>query len=621
MKQVKGLKGLYVLIGVSLLALVYTLVVGNRPFLGLDLQGGVSVVLKSKEQVDDDALEQAKRIIDSRINALGVAEPEITRQGDNVLVQIAGVKDKDRALELVGQTAEMRFRPVLAMGGPPGADQQNPGQQGQDGQTTDATAPGGSTGDTVTVDQGSGASGAGQADTVDEQGLRRGAWQIGESAQGVVGEDPTGSPTPGGSESPSSTVVVQGGDGSASVEVSGGDSGVTVAPGDVTQQPTATAGQGSPLPDDVCTAGVPPEMDQPDQQVILPQCNLKTREFEAVYALGPTALSGTALETARASLDQTGQWVVNPVFKPGSDGIDQFNKVAAECYSKAQTCPTGQLAIVLDGNVISAPAIQVASFQRDQIQISGSFNERTAKDLATALKYGALPVAFEVQQAQVVSATLGHDALQAGLVAGLVGLIAVAIYMIAWYRLLGALSVLKLFIEGALLWSVISFLGTHAGLALTLAGVTGIIVSIGMSFDSNVVYYEHIKEDIRAGRSVRSASDKAFDSSFSTIVKADMASLIGAAVLWYLSIGPVRGFAFYLGLSTLLDLITSYLYMRPVVALATRGDRAQAHPRWFGLPPNPEADDRHGPVGQGQVLQGSKGKKETVSPGAGEDGQ
>ena len=335
------------------------------------------------------------------------------------------------------------------------------------------------------------------------------------------------------------------------------------------------------LPQGVCQSGLSTDQINKDGQAILPQC--KSGNLVASYAVGPTALTGSALDTARATLGDNG-WVVSPVFKDGADGIGAFNGVAATCYAKAATCPTGQLAIVLDGRVLSAPVIQQASFSADRVEISGSFTEREAKDLATALKYGALPVEFEMQQAQIVSATLGRDALHAGLVAGLVGIILVAIYMIAFYRVLGVLAVLKLFIEGALLWSIISWLGTNNGLALTLAGITGIIVSIGVSLDSNVVYYEHLKEDIVHGRSLRSATDHSFVSAFSTIVKADVASLIGAALLWWLTVGPVRGFAFYLGLSTALDLLTSWAYMRPVVRLATRSKLA-GRASLLGLPP------------------------------------
>jgi len=185
---------------------------------------------------------------------------------------------------------------------------------------------------------------------------------------------------------------------------------------------------------------------------------------------------------------------------------------------------------------------------------------------------------------------LGRDALRAGLWAGLVGFILVTIYMVVFYRLLGALAIGKLLIEMALLWAIVSWLGATQGLALTLAGVTGLIMSIGVSLDSNVVYYEHLKEDIRNGRSIRAAADKAFGASFRTILAADMASLIGAGLLWWLTIGPVRGFALFLGLSGVLDLLAAYYFMRPAVRLALHSDAATRHPKWFGLPEEATVD-------------------------------
>lgn len=490
MRRLRGYGSLVIIVLVAAAALLYTLAAGNKPLLGLDLQGGVSVVLKPVQQVDNDTIDQAITIIRQRIDAIGVAEPEITRQGSNILIQIPGVKDKERALQLVGQTAELQFRPVLA---------------------------------NVPIDP--------------------------QSATTTTTGDPAGTTTTA--------------------------AGATTT----TIDPTKTVGG---LSLDVCTTGLTAEEVNATGQAILPQC--KDGLLVGSYAVGPVSLTGSALETARANLGNTGQWVVAPTFKSGSDGIGGFNAIAGQCFTKGSTCPTGQLAIVLDGRVLSAPSINSQSFKADQIEISGSFTERTAKDLATALKYGALPVEFEQQQAQVVSATLGRDALHAGLVAGLVGLIAVAIYMMAFYRVLGLFAILKLGIEAALLWSIISWLGANNGLALTLAGITGIIVSIGVSLDSNVVYYEHLKEDINHGRSIRSSTDKSFVSAFSTIVKADVASLIGAALLWWLTVGPVRGFAFYLGLSTALDLLTSWAYMRPAVKLATRSKALLSRPWLLGLP-------------------------------------
>jgi preprotein translocase subunit SecD len=551
-RRLHGYRSLVVIVVVAIGALVYTFAVGNKPLLGLDLQGGVSVVLQPTGDVESDTLDEAITIIRQRVDALGVAEPEITRQGDNILIQIPGVKDKDRALALVGQTAELQFRPVLASNDPSvleqGAPDTTPGNE------PPAADPGSST-----------TTGAG------EQGLGS---VNGESAAGVA---PVPRPLGDAETAQAETTTTTTPEGTTD----------TTAPATDT---TATANTLSP---DVCTTGVPASDTNPTGTVQLPQC--EEGQLVAVYTVGPVALTGSALDTARATLLPSGEWVVNPVFKGGSDGIGLFNAAAAQCNPPSTTCPTGQLAIVLDGRVISAPVIQTSSFQADQIQVTGSFTEGDAKDLATSLKYGALPVELEQQQAQIVSATLGRDALDAGLTAGIVGMVLVALYMIAFYRLLGLLAILKLAIEGALLWSMISYLGTSNGLALTLAGITGIIVSIGVSVDSNVVYYEHLKEDVHNGRTVRSATDRAFHASFSTIVKADVASLIAAGLLWWLTVGPVRGFAFYLGLSTLLDLVASWMYMRPAVKLATRSPRLRAMPRLLGLPAEaPEPPERRG---------------------------
>jgi preprotein translocase subunit SecD len=295
-------------------------------------------------------------------------------------------------------------------------------------------------------------------------------------------------------------------------------------------------------------------------------------------------LSGAGLEGAMALLSQRGQWIVKPTFKGGAEGIDAFNRTAGECFAKAPTCPTGLFAITLDGEVISALGVQAPSFSRDDIEISGGFTEQSAKDLATVLRYGALPVELSIESVQEVSASLGRDALDAGLIAGLVGLGLVALYMIGFYRLLGVTAVVKLALELGMLWAIIAWLGTSQGLALTLAGITGIVVSIGISVDSNVVFFEAIKEDLRNGRSLRSAADRSFAPAWRTIVKADLASLIAATLLYALAVGPVRGFAFYLGLATLLDLFASWFFMRPSVSLSLRSGLAQRRPRLFSLP-------------------------------------
>lgn len=494
------------------------LAAGWGPKLGLDLEGGFAVTLQPVEEAPDDALDQAIEIIRTRVDALGVAEPEITRQGQTIVVNLPGVTDRERARELVGQTAELRFRPVLVV---------------LPGDVTGGAAP------TTTA----------VADTTT-----------------TVAPDPT---------TTTSTAEVQGQSGPATPFQ---DGSTTTAPAETTTTVPAETTTTTVVP----TGGLeltPRDEDDPTKDVVLQE--VVDGEVLFTYQLGPSEATGEIVSTARAQLSPQGEWTVG--LEVTSAGIDAFNSVASRCFSRDVTCPTGQLAIVLDSQVVSAPTIQQASFERDGIQISGSFTERDAKDLALVLRYGSLPVALETQQTQEVSATLGNDSLNAALVAGFVGLLLVFAYMVLYYRLLGLVAMGSLAVSGALLWTVVAWLGETRGLALTLAGITGIIVSIGIAVDSNVVFYEHLKEDVSRGRTVRTAVKGSFDHAFGTIVKADVASLIGAGVLYLLTVGSVRGFAFFLGLSTVLDLVASYLFMRPVVVWMARSPKVLESPGRLGL--------------------------------------
>ncbi len=459
---------LIAIIVVAVGGVVYTLVAGNEPLLGLDLQGGASVVLEPTGSPEPEELEVAVEIIRNRVDGLGVAEPEISTQGGNILVQLPGVDEQQRALDLVGQTAELRFRPVLSV--------------------------------------------LGEADyaAVDAENPLAGLYALTE------GEAPA------------------------------------------------------------------------DAEVVFPNYD-DDRNIVARYRLGPSAVAGDSLEGAVAQFHSFIGWHVAPTFKPGAEGIDLFNAVSRRCHSRGPSCPTGQVAIELDNEVVSAPAVQAdsavfAPFGRSEITISGQFTEDEARDLALVLDYGALPVELEAQQSQIVSASLGTDALAAGVIAGLIGLALVSAYLIVYYRLMGLVAIASLALSGAMLWTIIAWLGESQGLALTLAGVTGLIVAIGVSVDSNVVYFEHLKENVRSGRTLRSAVDRAFPVAYSTIVKADFASLIAAGVLYWLTSGPVRGFALYLGLATILDLVATYFFMGPLIGLLSRGSGLYAHPGRFGIP-------------------------------------
>lgn len=537
----------------------------SSPELGLDLQGGVSVVLEPTTEPAEDTLDQAVSIIRERVDALGVVEPEITRQGDAIVVQIPGVEDRERVLELVGTTAQLRFRPVLSMA--PAASMEGDGAGGN-GQGSDNGGGDGAAGNGAGGNGEAESSGGGDAEAEDEPDAGADADE-GSADEGALrlapGENAAGFQQPQQDETqpPDET--------QAPDETRPPTEEQPVEPGAEGGEP-AEGGQ-PPAEQPVPTELTPPEEDDADATVVL-----EDQDGEFVYTLGPTLATGRVVVTANASIDQFGVWEVPLVMRSGEQGIDRFNSAAAQCNPPSQVCPTGQLAIVLDSVVQSAPTIQAPAFARDQIVISGDFSEDEAKDLALVLRYGALPVELERQTVQTVSATLGEDSLRAGVIAGLVGVVLVALYMIFYYRALGAVAILGLGIWAGLLYTVISWLGVTQGLALTLAGATGIIISVGVAVDSYVVYFERLKEDVTLGRTLRSSAERAFKRAFRTILAANIATFIGAAVLWWLTVGPVRGFAFFLGLSTILGVVVTWFYTRPAVILLSRSRRFSEAP-------------------------------------------
>jgi preprotein translocase subunit SecD len=297
---------------------------------------------------------------------------------------------------------------------------------------------------------------------------------------------------------------------------------------------------------------------------------LLTDDLGISYQVGPAEATGDVFENDAAADISSGQWAVVVSLRGGADGEDVWNALTTKCFNREATCPTGQVAIVLDGEVISAPVVQEPVFTGGTVQISGDFTEDEARDLAKILEFGAVPVEFEVASVQTVSPTLGNDSLRAAIIAGLVGVGLVLLFFFAYYRLLPVVMLLGLSLSGSLMWSVIALLSKTNGLALTLAGVAGIIVSVGVTVDSYVVFFERLKDEVQAGRSLRGSAQRSFQSAFRTILIADGASFIGAVVLWYLTVGAVRGFAFFLGLSTLIDVIVAYFYTRPAVLLLAR---------------------------------------------------
>jgi preprotein translocase subunit SecD len=252
--------------------------------------------------------------------------------------------------------------------------------------------------------------------------------------------------------------------------------------------------------------------------------------------------------------------------RKGADGDDLWNALTTQCFNRDAACPTGRIAIALDGKVISAPTVQEAVFTGGNVQITGDFSQSEARDLAKILEFGAVPVKFEVATVQTVSPTLGKDSLRAAIISGLIGVLLVIALLFVYYRMLTIVVVGGLLVSSALLWSIIALISRSNGLALTLSGVAGIIVSIGV----NVVFFERIKDELHAGRTIRSSAQRSFTLAWRTILAADIVSFLGALVLWWLTVGSVRGFAFFLGLSTLVDVIVAYFFTRPAVLLIAR---------------------------------------------------
>ncbi len=523
---------LSIVVAVAAVSLVSVLAAGWAPVLGVQLQGGVEVVLRPTDDVPDEQLDQAIEIIRNRVDALGVAEPDITRQGEQVVIQLPGVKDRQRAVDLVGQTAELRFRPVV--GAVPQSDAQAVASLAGVAETlfSEATAP-----TTTAAAAPTTAPATDEAADAEEQPPETTA--------------PTATSAAPSDSTPAATTTTAG----PATTATPTTAPATTAPVTTLPAPTTTVFDPATAPtvDDVIT---PPEQDIASSSVILP--GTLADGTPAIFLLGPAELTGEVV--AGASGDFRGQWLVDVELT--AEGADAFDAMAAQYFGQ-------QIAIVLDGVVESAPTINAVEFDGIAV-ISGSFDEAEAKDLALVLRFGALPVEFEQDDVRTVSATLGDGTLRAGVIAGIVGLVLVAIYMIFYYRLLGLVAVSSLAVSGSLLWSLIAWLGESQGLALTLAGATGIVVSIGVQVDSNIVYYERIKEEVKRGRAVRSAADGSFSAAFRTIVWADLASLIGALVLYRLTAGTVRGIALFLGITTMIDIVVSYFFMRPLVVLIAR---------------------------------------------------
>ena len=497
------------LVGILVLAygcLLAVLISGYHPALGLDLQGGISVTQQPVGEYDPASLDLAVERIRERVDSLGVAEPEILRQGDTIVVNLPGVKNQAEAEKLVQVTGQVYLRPVIACGAAP------------DPNATTTTAPGAIT--TTTAPGGPARPLSGASATT---------------------PPPTTPTTESGTPTPAASATT------------------TTPP--TTTSPNTTA-PGTTVPG--ATATPTRVVSDPTQQQVLPTLD------GGQCVVGPAGGSGEVFNNDASASIVAGQgWVVVVGLRSGANGEDVWNVLAKSCYDGDSTCPSRQLAIELDGVIVSHPNVNTPQFS-DKVEISGGFTEGEAKNLARVLRSGSLPVRLEVVSTQTVSPTLGKDSLHAAIVAGLVGVALVLLFMIAYYGVLGLIVATGITVSFALVWSIVSVLSRTSGLALSLSGIAGLIVSVGVTVDSYVVFFERLKDEVRSGRTLRNSAQRGFAAAWRTIVVADLVSLLGAFVLWYLTVGSVRNFAFFLGLSTLCDLVVTFCFTRPAVLLLAR---------------------------------------------------
>ncbi|MDQ3887473.1 MAG: protein translocase subunit SecD [Actinomycetota bacterium] len=485
----------YLVSFVGIVAVLYSLVffTGSgdpTPKLGIDLQGGTRVTLTARTPDGSDPtreqLDQARQIIEERVNGIGVSGAEVVQDGSNLIITVPG-EDGEQARAL-GQTAKLYIRkvegqPIPAQPIPEGS--RPPPPPGEPPPST--TAP------------------------------------------GPVGEAPD---TP------------------ADPEIA-----AEIQQARQTRQSTDPAVQQQTLLALDCAAPDPLRGNE-DPNLPLVTCD---QDGKFKYILAPAILSGEQIANASAGIPPHGtSYAVN---------LD-FTTEGSRIWGEFTAANIGQLAaFVLDGEVVSAPRVNQAIFGKTEI--TGQFNQTEAQHLANILKYGSLPLSFESSEFETVSATLGLASLRAGLIAGALGLAVVFIYCLFYYRLLGVLTILSLVLSGVVVYAVLVLLGRWIGFTLDLAGVAGFIVAIGITADSFVVFFERLKDEIREGRTFRSAVPRGWERARRTILSADTVSFLAAAVLYILAVGQVKGFAFTLGMSTVLDLVVVFLVTHPLVSMAS----------------------------------------------------
>ncbi|MGR4850990.1 protein translocase subunit SecD [Streptomyces sp. LARHCF252] len=526
----------------------------TKPRLGIDLAGGTSITLRAVPEAGNEAainktnMDTAVSIMERRVNGLGVSESEVQTQGrENIIVNIPKGTNSEQARKQVGTTAKLYFRPVLAteVSGGKGTASPSPSPTGSpsdkpSGKATDkpeATDKNSASPSATPTTQGRAVTDALKAD----------ATPSASASDDKAKASPSPSSSGGSAEADASALQAK----YAKLDCTNEKTRSTVGDGVKASEMTLACGKNS----------------QGQWQK---------------YILGPAEVDGTDVDKAQAVLNtQTGAgWTVTMDFTDG--GAKKFANVTGKLAQNQS--PQNQFAIVLDGDVVSDPYVRQA-LTGGNAEISGNFNQQSAQELSNMLSYGALPLTFKVDSMTTVTAALGGDQLKAGLIAGAIGLALVVIYLLAYYRGLSFIAILSLLVSAALTYTLMALLGPAIGFALNLPAVCGAIVAIGITADSFIVYFERVRDEIREGRSLRPAVERAWPRARRTILVSDFVSFLAAAVLFAVTVGKVQGFAFTLGLTTVLDVVVVFLFTKPLLTLmARRPFFANGH-KWSGLDP------------------------------------
>ncbi|GAB1330718.1 protein translocase subunit SecD [Streptomyces sennicomposti] len=534
---------------------------GNTtPRLGIDLAGGTSITLRAvpergqESAINKTNMNTAVNIMERRVNGLGVSEAEVQTQGDdNIIVNIPKGTNSKQAREQVGTTAKLYFRPVLATEVSAGAATASPSPSASSSASGKASAS----------PSGKATEQSGDKATSGSASPSATATQQGRAVTGALKADAT--PSGKASSSPkASTSAAPSPSGSAGADATAKLQAQYTALDCSKESVRATAGKGV-LPTEPTVA-----------------CGKNSSGVWQKYILGPAAVDGTDVKKGQAVFDTQGAagWIVQLDFT--GSGAKKFADVTGKLAQNQS--PQNQFAIVLDGEVVSDPYVKQA-ITGGNAEISGSFDQQSAQSLANMLSYGALPLTFKEDSVTTVTAALGGDQLHAGLIAGAIGLALVVVYLLIFYRGLSLIAIPSLLVSAILAYVIMSLLGPAIGFALNLPAVCGAIVAIGITADSFIVFFERIRDEIREGRSLRPAVERAWPRARRTILVSDFVSFLAAAVLFIVTVGKVQGFAFTLGLTTLLDVVVVFLFTKPLMTiLARRKFYANGH-KWSGLDP------------------------------------